>query len=169
VHVAIVARQGLNLPLLLLPEHLQLQPLFFQFCKLARKLRIPSVQPLRFGRVELGRFEVGAPRDKFLLGGVWTSGALELSANATRFGEITIRNANPAQDQTFDAKWTLDLAATWRMDNWHFTLGGDNVLNEYPDENIFANSTGGQFPYASSASPFGFNGAFWYVRVAGRF
>lgn len=79
--------------------------------------------------------------------------------------EITIRNANHAQDQTFQPKWTLDLAATYRLGGWSFTLGGDNVLDEYPDENIFANSTGGQFAYASSASPFGFNGAFVYGKV----
>jgi iron complex outermembrane recepter protein len=96
---------------------------------------------------------------------VWTSGAWEFSANATRYGEITIRNANPAQDQTFSPKWTLDLAMTWKLDGWRFTLGGDNVLDEYPDENIFANSTAGQFPYASSAAPFGFNGAFMYVKA----
>ncbi|MGI8561828.1 MAG: TonB-dependent receptor plug domain-containing protein [Luteimonas sp.] len=119
----------------------------------------------RFGRVEIGRFEVGAPRDKFLLGSVWTSGAWEFTTNATRYGEITIRNANPAQDQTFDPKWILDLAATYKLGGWRFTLGGDNVLNEYPDENIFANSTGGQFAYASSAAPFGFNGAFVYVKA----
>ncbi len=119
----------------------------------------------RFGRVEIGRFEVGAPRDKFLLGGLWRSGNWEFSANATRYGEITIRNANPAQDQTFEPKWTLDLAATLKAGGWRFTLGGDNVLDEYPDENVFANSSGGQFPYASSAAPFGFNGAFVYGKV----
>ncbi|MDQ3288148.1 MAG: TonB-dependent receptor [Pseudomonadota bacterium] len=123
----------------------------------------PNAQ--RFGRVEIGRFEVGAPRDKFLLGGLWRSGNLEFSGNATRYGEITIRNANPAQDQTFEPKWTLDLAATLKIDGWRFTLGGDNVLNEYPDENVFANSSGGQFPYASSAAPFGFNGAFVYGKI----
>jgi iron complex outermembrane recepter protein len=120
---------------------------------------------LRFGRVEIGRFEVGAPKDKFLLGSLWKTGAWEFSASATRYGEITIRNAAPAQDQTFDPKWTLDLAATWKMDAWRFSLGADNVLDEYPDEVIFANSTGGQLPYASSASPFGFNGAFLWARV----
>ena len=120
---------------------------------------------LRFGRVEIGRFEVGAPRNKFQLGGIWKSGSWEFSANATRYGEITIRNANPLLDQTFDPKWTIDLAATYKLDRWNFTIGGDNVLDEYPDENIFANSTGGQFAYASSASPFGFNGAFMYVKA----
>jgi len=120
---------------------------------------------VRFGRVEIGRFEVGAPRDKFLLGGIWKTGHWEFSANGTRYGEITIRNAAAAQDQTFEPKWTLDLATTFKLDNWSFTLGGDNVLDEYPDEVLFANSTGGQLPYASSASPFGFNGAFVYGRV----
>jgi iron complex outermembrane receptor protein len=120
---------------------------------------------LRFGRVEVGRFEVGAPRDKFLVGGDWSSDRWAFSANAVRYGEITVRNANPAQDQTFDPKWTLALAATLKLDRWSFTLGGDNVLNEYPDENVPANSTGGQFPYASSAAPFGFNGAFVYGKV----
>ena len=33
-------------------------------------------------------------------------------ANGTRYGEVTLRNASPALDQTFDPKWTLDLAAT---------------------------------------------------------
>lgn len=120
---------------------------------------------LRFGRVEIGRFEVGAPRDKYLLGGLWKTGAWEFSSNAVRYGEITVRNANPAQDQTFAPKWTLDLAATLRLDRWSFTLGGDNVLDEYPDEVVFANSTGGQLPYQSSASPFGFNGAFVYGKI----
>ena len=120
---------------------------------------------LRFGRVEIGRFEVGTPRDKFLLGGLWRSGGWEFSANGTRYGETTVRNANPAQDQTFEPKWTLDLAATLKLDRLSFTIGGDNVLNEYPDEVPFANSTGGQLVYASSASPFGFTGAFVYGKV----
>ena len=63
------------------------------------------------------------------------------------------------------SSWTIDLAATWKMERWNFTIGGDNVLDEHPDENIFANSTGGQFAYASSASPFGFNGAFMYAKA----
>ena len=120
---------------------------------------------LRFGRVEIGRFEVGAPRDKFLLGAAWDSERWAFSANTIRYGEITVRNAAPAQDQTFDAKWTLDLAATFKFDPFYFTVGGDNVLDEYPDEVLFANSTSGQLPYQSSASPFGFNGAFLYVRA----
>jgi iron complex outermembrane receptor protein len=120
---------------------------------------------LRFGRVELARFEVGAPRDKFLLGGIWKSGGLSLGATATRYGEFAILNANPTLDQTFGAKWLLDLSASYAMNGWEFTVGGDNVFDEYPDEVIFANSNSGQLIWPTQ-SPFGFNGRYVYGRVA---
>ena len=122
---------------------------------------------VRFGRVELGRFEVGAPRDKLLAAGVWKVGAFEFSAAATRYGEISVLNATPARDQTFGSEWTVDLSATYVLDQWRFTLGGDNVFDTYPDEVIFANSTSGQLPYSGSA-PFGFNGAFLYANASYR-
>ena len=119
---------------------------------------------VRFGRVELGRLEVGAPRDKYLLGGKWSVGDFELATTASRYGEISVLNADPTRDQTFGAEWTLDLSFAYSYQNWKFTLGGDNVLNEYPDEVLYANSTFGQLPYSGSA-PFGFNGAFMYANV----
>lgn len=127
---------------------------------------------LRFGRVELARFEVGAPRDKILFNSIWTRGGFSVSATATRYGEFTILNANPALDQTFDPKVLLDLAFSYRTNGWEFTLGGDNVLNEYPDENLYISpalntSSTGQLPYPSQ-SPFGFNGAYVYGRIGYR-
>ena len=118
----------------------------------------------RIGRVEQGRITVGAPRDKFILGGVWTSGDWSFSSNATRYGQFKILNADATLDQTFGAKWLLDLSATFRRDRWAFTVGGDNVLDAYPDEFIFATSNGGQLPYPRN-SPFGFNGSFVYSKI----
>ena len=133
----------------------------------ANPAALTAIDPtaLRFGRVELARFEVGAPRDKFLLGGVWKAGGLSLGATTTRYGEFTILNANPALDQTFGAKWLLDLSATYAMNGWEFTVGGDNIFDEYPDEVIFANSNSGQLIWPTQ-SPFGFNGRYVYGRVS---
>lgn len=125
---------------------------------------------VRFGRVEIGRLTDGSPRDKFQLGGNYRLGNWGFNANATRYGEFTVlfgatpTPANIARDQTFDAQWTLDLSGSYELDNWQFTLGADNVLNEYPDEVIYANSTNGQIPYSAS-SPAGFNGAYVYGKV----
>ncbi len=122
----------------------------------------------RIGRVERGRITVGAPRDKLFLGSVWTAGNWAFSTTATRYGEFTVLfdpvATTPTRDQTFDAEWTLDLSASYKLDNWDFTLGADNVLDAYPDEVIYQNATFGQLPYSGS-SPFGFNGALVYGKV----
>ncbi len=126
---------------------------------------------VRIGRVEVGRLTVGAPRDKFQLGGTWNAGAWSFGANATRYGEFSVLFGNNAadtsRDQTFDPQWTLDLSGTYRLESWDFTIGGDNVTNEYPDEVIYINATNGQLPY-SATSPNGFNGAFVYGKVGYR-
>ena len=81
--------------------------------------------------------------------------------------------------QTFDAKWITDLDVTYRITK-QFTLsaGVNNLFNIYPSENIrskVVNGTAftgsdnvGIFPY-SGISPFGFNGAFYYTKVAYKF
>jgi len=119
----------------------------------------------RIDRTERGRIEEGFPRSKFLASATWDFTSWGFNVGATRYGSVTTRPSNPANDQTFSAKWLLDASATYKLDRWAFTLGADNLLDEYPDENSFANSTNGQFPY-SNLSPFGFNGAFVYGRVA---
>ncbi|TCT24754.1 TonB-dependent receptor plug domain-containing protein [Thermomonas haemolytica] len=120
---------------------------------------------LRFGRVELGRFEVGAPRDKFVLGAQWNLGAWKLGANLSRYGQFTIRNSNPTLDQTFGAKWLTDLSASYRTGGWEFALGADNVFDTYPDQVIAPNTNSGQLIWPTQ-SPFGFNGAYYYGRVS---
>ncbi len=122
----------------------------------------------RIDRVEAGRIEQGFPRNKLLLGSAWTGQQWSLSATATRYGSVRTTPNNPDLDQEYGAKWLLDVSASYRPDErWTLTLGADNVLDEYPDENIFGNSTNGQFPY-SNLSPFGFGGAFVYGKVGYR-
>ncbi|MBX9400010.1 TonB-dependent receptor [Lysobacter sp. BMK333-48F3] len=129
--------------------------------------RLAAIDPaaVRIGRTEIGRITKGAPKDKFFLAGDWKTGNWSFNATATRYGQFTELHAtDPRQDQTFGAEWTLDLAATYRLDRWEFTLGGDNVLDAYPDESKLVRGTRNYLPY-NTASPFGFNGAFGYVKV----
>jgi len=125
-----------------------------------------ALSPSRLGRDEAGRIEQGFPRDKFVLGGTWNLDRWDVNLGLSRYGKFTTRNnTDPTRDQTFDAKWVVDASVAFRPDShWTLTLGADNLFNEYPDQNIFANSTSGQFKYSNS-SPFGFNGAFVYGKI----
>lgn len=120
---------------------------------------------VRIGRAEIGRITKGSPRDKFFVGGTWSPGDWVFNATTTRWGEFSTFGTTAASDQTYGAEWTLDLSATYKLDNWSFTVGGDNVLDEYPDQSVAGAGTRTYLPYATN-SPFGFNGAFMYANVS---
>ena len=123
----------------------------------------------RIGRVEQGRITKGTPSDKFFLNGIWTLGSFSVDATTTRWGEFTTYGsaADGSGDQTYGAEWTLDLAFNYRLDRWTFTLGGDNVLDAYPDLSVAGAGGRAWLPY-STQSPFGFNGAYVYGKVGYR-
>ena len=67
-------------------------------------------------------------------------------------------------DQTYDGKPLFDLETSVSFDDdaSSIAIGAQNFLNTYPDENPnAADSIGNTY---SQFSPFGFGGAFWYVK-----
>ena len=94
-------------------------------------------------------------------------------------GTVGGTTTNQQVIQTFGAKWIGDLDVTYHYSK-HVTLsiGANNFLDEYPDQNIrskvvsgtvFTGSdNNGIFPY-SGISPFGFNGAFYYGKLSYKF
>ena len=65
---------------------------------------------------------------------------------------------------TYSGKALLDLELGIPFgENTTLAVGAENLLNTYPDVNMFgANTVGNQY---GQFSPFGFNGAYYYVRV----
>ena len=120
----------------------------------------------RIGRAEVGRITKGSPSDKLTFGADYGLGAWNLRGLLTRYGEFTAFHAtNPALDQSFNAAWVLDLAASYRLQKWTFTAGVDNVTDRYPNRLTTATTPNTVLPYSQS-SPFGFNGRFAYLKAA---
>ncbi len=134
----------------------------------------------RIGRVEIGRITEAPPRSKLILGQDWYLGDYNVRLNATRYGNYALRSANPLQDETFSAEWVVDLSAGYQLGNFAFTVGAENLNNNFPqrlrkilltDSNGFVssspldNSFTGILPYARGEAPFGFNGRFYYAKV----
>ena len=132
-----------------------------------------------FGRAERGRIEEAQPRDNLLLSGNYTRGPIGAVLRTQRFGEVTNRQirvaTNQPSDQTFSAKWVTDVSGSYRLlHRVTFGVGADNVFDVYPDKQddtwnvstgFAGNSNFGMNPY-SGISPFGFNGRFFWGRIA---
>lgn len=116
-------------------------------------------------RAESGRITVGTPRTKAFVADDWTLGNWRLHGQVTRYGEWTVWGANPNSDQTFGARYLLDLSASYGLGDWQLTLGGNNVTNTYPEKNSAANNFSGILAYPLT-SPFGFSGAYYYANLS---
>ncbi|MDA3442068.1 TonB-dependent receptor [Acinetobacter bereziniae] len=118
-------------------------------------------------REQYGLLAGSTPEHKFSLANDYKIGNFGINTNITRYGSFkTFSNAGSASDQKFSAKWLLDLALSYQLKAWKFTLGGDNITNVYPNKDVYDinKPTGGSLQY-SQFSPFGFNGAFYYGKI----
>jgi len=140
-----------------------------------------------FNREEISRIEVAQPSNKTILTTRFKSGKLDLMLNFTRFGAVQYINpedGDPARwvrneyngvvesrDQTFAPKWITDLSAKYQFTpRLALDLGGNNILNVYPDRHHHAaNTNHGRFIYSRRVQQFGVRGAFWYGRMNFRF
>ncbi|TBV10956.1 TonB-dependent receptor [Stutzerimonas kirkiae] len=108
-----------------------------------------------------------APRSKLSLSNDYTIGNWGFHSNLVRYGSfLAVSNSGAAYDQRYQAKWVLDLSTSYSLDNWQFTVGGDNVTDAYPDKRNSLNNPGHQNVNYISYSPFGINGAFYYAKVS---
>ena len=63
---------------------------------------------------------------------------------------------------TLDDQTQLDLEFTRDMGNYQFTIGAENITDEYPEEDTGVTCCGAIYP---EFAPLGFNGAFYYIRL----
>jgi iron complex outermembrane recepter protein len=121
-----------------------------------------------FGIEERNTLVDAAPGEKFTFTADWRGDRLSLLGRVIHYGE-TRRVFNFGggfePQQTYGAETQLDLEAGYRLsDRLELTLGGANVLDNYPDRSNDDIFTGGVFPY-DVISPIGINGAYYYTRL----
>lgn len=121
----------------------------------------------RYGRVEQVALTNQSPANVALI----AQGSTPFRTVPTQSGAA----GNVDVIQQLKAKWVTDFSFTGRVtENISATLGANNIFNVYPTRNIASTpqltgaDTFGVFPY-SEFSPFGFSGAFYYVRLGFKF
>jgi iron complex outermembrane recepter protein len=118
-----------------------------------------------------------APNNRVNLNESYSWGPFRALLRENYYG--TFRDENDYPGQLFGATYTTDLELGYQVvKNLMVAIGGRNIFNEFPDK--IANSaaspispiTGGEQDgelYPRTGGPFGFNGAFWYVRLSANF
>jgi iron complex outermembrane recepter protein len=118
-----------------------------------------------------------APNSRVNLNLDYHLGKFIASVHENYYGSF--RDENDYTGQLFASKFTTDLDLSYEVwKNVTAAIGGRNIFNAYPDKiaNSAANKvfpqTGGLVDgevYPRTGGPFGFNGAFYYLRVAAKF
>ena len=128
--------------------------------------QLAGFQETLFDRLERRRLECAQPRDNVRLTGDWSKQDFGAVLRASRYGSYCgIDNTVAKDDQTFSAKWLLDVTLSYRLGHVGFEFGVDNIFDTFPDKAIAANNNFGIFTYPRN-SPFGFNGRYLYARTS---
>jgi len=126
-----------------------------------------GVNAVRFGVDEATRIEKGQPKDKVNLSAGWEVDRWDITVRGTRYGKVTTSTTGGIL-QTFSAKWIADADISYEViDGVKLSVGANNLFDTYPDIDLFNNNNG--INQYSNASPFGFNGAYYYGRVDFKF
>ncbi len=119
-----------------------------------------------FGDRERAFLLASAPESKFSLNGTYKLEKLNAGVGVTRFSEITLIDFADTED-IYEAKYTVDVTLGYQLSkNLKLTIGGNNIFNEYPDQqNDGETESGGYW----DAVQMGFGGAYYYARMSYNF
>ena len=121
-------------------------------------------------RYARGRLEYGQPDSKIILMLSYKINKLSFLLRNTRFGKTAILTADPtlSSDENFSPKILTDFSFSYTPKKWlSLTVGANNIFDVYPDRFLDPRNTEeGTLVYSLEASPFGFYGGYYFVRMA---
>ena len=120
---------------------------------------VTDFNPVTLDELRIKELEENLPRQR---------GSLTVTQSITSQWSVLGRGSyygdwyDSEDDETYTAKVLFDLESSYLASaGLVITIGVQNLLNTYPDENPKSGNIGNQY---GQFSPFGFNGAFWYAK-----
>lgn len=126
-----------------------------------------------FNSEDIARIEKGQSGSKILLSTIYQTGKIKLMIRNTRFGKTMIAPLSvPAVPvENFSSKVLTDVSLSYSLKKWAtVTMGANNIANIYPDRlKHYPNTSQGGWVYSPEASPFGFNGGYYFLSMSFNF
>lgn len=111
--------------------------------------------------------EEAVPRTKINLSNNLSVGKFNAFLRNVYFGKVSEATNNPDNAQEFAGKIVTDLSFGYQAtDNLTLTIGANNLLDVFPDENIEANRSSGRFDWSRRSQQFGIGGRFLFARLS---
>jgi iron complex outermembrane receptor protein len=122
-----------------------------------------------FDRQKIADLTIATPREKVILGAVWSRDKLSASLRSTRYGEYTEAGTSPSLDRVFSPKWVTDLDVSWDVrPTTNVAIGANNLFDVHPDKIGIVNADSGLNQFGMF-SPFGITGGYYYARLTQQF
>lgn len=118
-------------------------------------------------REHYGLLEDTNPKNKILMSANYKiNKEISTLLKINRYGSYRVfSNSGSQYDQTFGARWTVDLSFTYSLPKWNFVIGSNNIFGTRPEPNKYANSLSGNYKY-NIYSPLTWNGRYVYASVS---
>jgi iron complex outermembrane receptor protein len=120
-----------------------------------------------FDRASRNRIEDSVPHQKGIVSLRYALEHWSFLLRSRYYGAVYFKPDDPTNDETFGAKVLFDTQIGYQVTKTaRFSIGGDNLLNTFPDKQTkAANISDGRFIYSRNVSQFGENGGFYYVKL----
>ena len=127
---------------------------------------LEGLEDIYFDETSRIYLEEAVPRTKVNLTFNLSAGKFNAFLRNVYVGEVTEATNTVANQQVFSGKVVTDLSVGYQLAKAvNLTIGSNNLLDVYPDENIPNNQGSGQFLYSRRAQQFGFMGRFAFARL----
>lgn len=134
--------------------------------------QLKGFESILFGDLEKVRLEEAQPKNNLKFSANYNASRFNALLRLNYYGEyesIERGYVKGRTEQTFGAEDVWDVEVGYKFSNLNITVGAQNVLDNFPDSNLFIStaldrSNLGIFPYPG-ASPFGMNGRFLYLKT----
>ncbi len=133
---------------------------------------VPNFDPLVINNARIVDIEHLAPNDRVNLNLDYILDRFRVALRANYYG--TFRNENDYPGQLFSDSTTVDAEFSYQVtDQITASIGGRNIFDEFPDVingvNPLTGGLGDGERYPRHGGPFGYNGAYWYLRMGAKF
>lgn len=128
-----------------------------------------------FGIEERAALEKGQPGEKIILSITVNKGKFGFALRNTFFGKTAlvtiVTNPTDTLYEFFSSKILTDISINYTPKSWlTITAGANNIFDIYPDRlSNYRNTGEGSGIYSNGASPFGYNGGYYFVNMAFNF